>query len=56
LNNTGKVNKEDFVKVIEKIGIIVFDKQDFYDLFDFYDSEKKGYLNYYEFASILFGN
>ena len=56
LNNSGAVDQEEFLKTIEKIGIQIFNKQDFYDLFEYYDLDKDGSLNYAEFTSILFGN
>lgn len=55
LNNSGDVSFDEFVKAIEKIGVQAFTEDEFKELFDFYDTDKSGALDYKEFSGILFG-
>jgi len=55
LNNSGAVEPDEFAKAIEKIGIIIPTKQDLDALFNVYDKDHSGSLDYREFASEIFG-
>lgn len=55
LNNSGDVDQSEFIKVVEKIGIPIFNKQDFLDLFNYYDVNGDGHLDYREFSAMIFG-
>jgi len=55
LNNSGDVQPDEFAKAIEKIGIIIPSKQDLEALFNIYDKDGSGSLDYHEFASEIFG-
>lgn len=39
---------------MEKIGVVLSRVQDIQEIFRFYDSEKKGLINYKEFAQKIF--
>jgi Ca2+-binding EF-hand superfamily protein len=39
LDNSGKVDRNEFKKVIEKIGIQIFNAQDFDEIFNYYDAD-----------------
>lgn len=54
LNNNGTVEPEEFAKAIEKIGIMIPTKQDLDALFNIYDTDKSGALDYKEFSVCLF--
>lgn len=56
LNNNGSVDLNEFLKVVEKIGIPIFNKQDFVDLFNYYDVDSDAKLDYKEFSAMIFGN
>jgi len=55
LNDNGTVEPEEFAKAIEKIGIQIPTKQDLDALFNVYDVDGSGSLDYKEFSSNLFG-
>ncbi|KAL4465956.1 hypothetical protein ABPG74_004193 [Tetrahymena malaccensis] len=55
LDNSGNVDQSEFIKVVEKIGIPIFNKQDFIDLFNYYDVNGDGRLDYKEFSAMIFG-
>lgn len=46
LNNNGTVEPDEFAKAIEKIGIIIPTKQDLDALFNIYDADQSGALDY----------
>jgi len=56
LNNNGTVEPEEFAKAIEKIGIMIPTRQDLDALYNCYDADKSGSLEYREFASGVFGH
>ncbi len=45
----------DFIKTIEKIGVVLPKVQDFQLVFDFYDAGKKGKIEYKKIAQEVFG-
>lgn len=51
----GTVEPEEFAKAIEKIGITIPTEQDLMALFNIYDTDKSGALDYKEFGTMLFG-
>jgi len=56
LSNTNLSDKQTFVKAVMKIGITGFTEQNIASLFDQYDTEKVGKINYKDFIGILFNN
>lgn len=56
LNNNGTVEPEEFAKAVEKIGIMIPTKQDLDALFNIYDKDKSGGIDYKEFAQEIFGH
>lgn len=55
LNDNGVVEPDEFAKAIEKIGIQIPTKQDLDMLFNIYDVDGSGGLDYKEFSSAVFG-
>lgn len=55
INDSGAVNLQEFVKAMEKIGLYYNEKQ-LAPLFQTYDRDGSGELDYQEFASIVFGS
>jgi len=55
LNNNGTVEPEEFAKAVEKIGIMIPTRQDLDTLFNLYDKDGSGALDYKELASEVFG-
>lgn len=55
LNDNGVVEPDEFAKAIEKIGIQIPTKQDLNMLFNLYDTDQSGGLDYKEFSATLFG-
>ena len=56
LSNTNLSDKQTFVKAVMKIGITGFTEQNIASLFDQYDTERVGKINYKDFIGILFNN
>ena len=56
LSNTNLSDKQTFVKAVMKIGITGFTEQNIASLFEQYDTEKTGKINYKDFIGILFNN
>ena len=56
LSNTNLSDKQTFVKAVMKIGITGFTEKNISSLFDQYDTEKVGKINYKDFIGILFNN
>lgn len=56
LDNSGHVDFNEFIKTVEKIGVVVSSAEELEALFNFYDADQSGSLDYHEFASIVFGN
>jgi Ca2+-binding EF-hand superfamily protein len=52
----GKCSKDEFLKAITKIGISGFSDQNLLELFDAYDADESGELDYKEFVGALYGN
>jgi hypothetical protein len=55
LNDNGSVEPDEFAKAIEKIGIQIPTQKDLNVLFNIYDADQSGTLDYKEFSSIVFG-
>jgi len=55
LNDNGVVEPDEFAKAIEKIGIQIPTRQDLDMLFNIYDVDQSGALDYKEFSSAVFG-
>jgi Ca2+-binding EF-hand superfamily protein len=55
LNDNGVVEPDEFAKAIEKIGIQIPTKQDLDMLFNIYDVDGSGGLDYKEFSAAVFG-
>lgn len=66
LYNTGKVNKDQFCQTIIKVGVNTLDQsvkhpsliyqKEIAQLFDLYDQDKDGAVDYKEFTGIVFGS
>ena len=56
LNKTGKASKSDFLKVIDRIGLIGFSDNDLEILFSNYDPNKSGFIDYENFTHYLYSN
>ncbi len=52
----GNCSKEEFLKAISKIGITGFTDKNLLELFDIYDADASGELDYKEFVGGLFNN
>jgi Ca2+-binding EF-hand superfamily protein len=52
----GKCSKEEFLKAITKIGISGFSDQNLLEIFEIYDADESGELDYKEFVGGLYGN
>jgi len=55
LNDNGVVEPDEFAKAIEKIGIQIPTRQDLDMLFNIYDVDQSGALDYKEFSAAVFG-
>jgi len=55
INIQGTVEPEEFAKALEKVGIIINTQQELDSLFNAYDTDQSGALDYKEFGSMLFG-
>jgi len=55
LGNVGAVEPMEFKKAIEKIGVTIPTERDLKMLYDYYDVDGNGSLNYKEFSAILLG-
>ena len=56
LSNANLCDKENFVKTVMKIGITGFTEKDLSSVFDEYDTEKEGKINYKDFIGNLYHN
>lgn len=56
LDNNGTCEPEEFVKAIEKIGVVIPSKKEADILFKHYDTDGSGSLDYKEFTAIICGN
>jgi len=55
LDNSGAVSYQEWLKALEKIGIVVNNESQLRELFDYYDADKSGEVDYTEFTAVLFG-
>ena len=55
LNNSGTVTVNEFQKVLDKLGVWLGNPKDLNNLFQHYDRDGNGELNYAEFTGILYG-
>lgn len=55
ISNKGKVNKDQWIKTFMKIGLSGFSDKDLLLLFDLYDPDKKGEIDYKHFTMSLYG-
>ena len=51
----GRVDPKEWKKTMEKIGVVHISEEDSLKLFQLYDVDGSGYLDYKEFGSQLFG-
>jgi Ca2+-binding EF-hand superfamily protein len=54
LDNSGQCTIKDFIKAVEKIGVIFPKTNDMQKVFKNYDNDSKGIVDYKVFASYLF--
>lgn len=54
LDNTGLCNLRDFIRTIEKIGVVLGKIHDVQEVFSYYDSEGTGNLDYKKFSVNIF--
>ena len=55
LDNSNSVSKVEWVRAVEKIGVVVEDASELEQLFELYDTDKSGFLDYKEFSAAIFG-
>jgi Ca2+-binding EF-hand superfamily protein len=55
-NLLGNVSKEEFLRAINKIGITGFSDKNLLDVFDIYDVDGSGELDYKEFVGGIYSN
>jgi Ca2+-binding EF-hand superfamily protein len=55
LDNSESVDFNEFTKAIEKVGVVVLDPAKLQELFNIYDEDRSGALNYKEFVGGIFG-
>ena len=56
LSNTSLCDKQSFINAVLKIGITGFTDENISSIFDFYDTERAGRINYKDFIGILYNN
>lgn len=56
LENTGLASLRDFIKTSEKIGVVLGKIHDITDVFNYYDSEGSGYIDYKKFSNKVFSH
>ena len=54
LEGAGFCNIKDFIKANEKIGVVLGHIQDFQDIFNYFDTDKIGVINYRQFCKTIF--
>ena len=54
LSETGFVNPEKFVRTLTKLGINIVNKENVLDIFNLYDKERTGIINYRDFITEIF--
>lgn len=55
LDNSGECSKEEFTKAIAKLGVTGFNDSQLLEIFNSYDTNKNGELDYKEFAASIYG-
>lgn len=55
LDNSGNVSLEEWLKAIEKTGVVVESREQLEQLFNYYDLDHSGELDYKEFVGAIFG-
>ena len=56
LSNTNLCDKQNFIKTVMKIGITGFTENNLSSIFEIYDTEKSGKINYKDFIGNLYNN
>ena len=56
LSNTNLCDRDTFLKAVMKIGITGYSEQNIISVFDFYDTDNTGKINYKDFIGILYNN
>ena len=56
LSNTNLCDKENFIKTVMKIGITGFTEKNLSSIFELYDTENEGKINYKDFIGNLYNN
>ena len=56
LDNSGNVSLEEWLKAIEKTGVVVENREQLEQLFHYYDLDHSGELDYKEFVAAIFGD
>ena len=56
LDNSGECDREEWLKALTKIGITGFNEQKLLELFEAYDQNKNGSLDYKEFVGAIFND
>ena len=56
LSNTNLCDKDNFIKTVMKIGITGFTEKNLSSIFEIYDTEKTGKINYKDFIGNLYNN
>jgi Ca2+-binding EF-hand superfamily protein len=56
LSNSNLCDRDTFLKAVMKIGITGFSEQNILSVFDFYDTDNTGKINYKDFIGILYNN
>ena len=54
LEGTGLASLRDFIKTVEKIGVVLGKVQDNQEVFNYYDVDNTGFIDYKKFAHNLF--
>jgi len=55
LDNSGTVSLDEWLRALEKIGILILDRAQFERFFREYDTDASGYLDYKEFSAVICG-
>jgi len=55
INNSGSLDINEFRKAIERVGIMIPTQQDLEALFNLYDKDNNGCINYAEFGEAVYG-
>jgi len=55
LDNSGECDKEEWIKALNKIGITGFNDSKLLELFEIYDSNRSGGIDYREFVQAIYG-